>query len=220
MDDYRAGRLGNKPRRPGANAAVPADSIIVRFPPRRILIAGLPTDLLEPVATSFLGLRSRVALFTDDNAAGAHLAHDSGARHCPFDQAVTPGETFTRHLDRLFHDWHNLDIVITTPALAPAIHTAWANHTTRYPIPTDYRPRLITIAPHGALTPPPQPNDPTPSQPPQQEGDPTHFAPLLYHIATPAESPRLTTSLTKLLLYLTHPDTTYLHTPATFRLTP
>lgn len=197
MDDYRAGRLGVKQRRPACSSAgIPADAIIHRLPPLRILVAGLPAPLLDAVASAFLERRCKVAVFTGDAALGQQLAHDKGARHCPFDGPVAAGDIMTRHLDRLLHDWRNLDIIVATPALAPALLEAWTAHNTRYPIPTDYRPRIITVAPEDDTV---QVNTTNPEV-------------LIYHIISPDTA---ATSLASLALFLSLPSTTYLNSPST-----
>lgn len=197
MDDYRAGRLGVKQRRQACSSVgIPADAIIHRLPPLRILVAGLPVPMLDSVASAFLERRCKVAVFTDDAALGQLLAHDKGARHCPFDGPVAAGDIMTRHLDRLLHDWRNLDIIVATPALASALLEAWTAHNARYPIPTDYRPRFITVSPEGDIT---------------GSDSPVHDI-LIYHIIAPDSA---ATALADLALFLALPSTTYLNSPST-----
>ena len=137
MNDMRAGRL-----RPGAHRQS-------RPLARRVFVVGGIEGDARDVARKFLAAGCRVAVTGTDRAVGERMAHDEGVRFIP----VSSGEDIAQAFSGLLKAWRDVDIVIAdTKENFATVEALWKQHKERYPIPTDFQPRLLLLSDQSAIT--------------------------------------------------------------------
>lgn len=113
MDDYRSGRLA-KPSR--GTRSLPADAMILRYPPLRILIvAPGPDAMLEALLGQMRGVGFRVAFSCPASPQAVALGQKFGARFYP-----SGSFGVDRCLDDLKERWGGTDHILSSVPSAPA----------------------------------------------------------------------------------------------------
>lgn len=138
MEELRSGRL-NRPR---PRTAGPLDG-------KRAVVTPGAHGTGRQVAEALLAEGCRVAVFDADEQAGRQLAYAKGVRYCRTDagDAGSVAEAFRGVLKA----WRDVDIAVaveetTVDGTAEAIARVWEEHKRRFPIPSDYGCRLISVA--------------------------------------------------------------------------
>ncbi len=146
MEDLKAGRLSATPR--SASARPRKGTIGFAFPPRRVLIAASPDDTILEIIRNYQKAECRTALFDTDKDGGEALAYREGIRFSLVDR--DDAEALRTALADLLKAWRGIDIVVTDARAArcrEVLEEHLHSHHLRYPIPTDYACRLITLHP-------------------------------------------------------------------------
>lgn len=145
MEELRSGRLSqglsqraSAPRRNGM--------LQVPFPPKRVLVVGASECMGAVLCRKFHGVGCKVALFDADRETGERLAHDAGIRFYPVD--IDDEKDMEMAFGNLMAAWRDIDIIISAAEKVPLrlIANLWAAHRRKFPIPTEYGGRLITIS--------------------------------------------------------------------------
>lgn len=144
MEELRSGRLSQglsqratTPRRGGM--------LQVPFPPKRVLVVGASCGVGAVICRKYQSAGCKVAMFDADREAGERLAHDAGIRFHPVD--LDDEKDVEMAFGNLMAAWRDIDIIISATENAPLrlIAKLWAAHRRKFPIPTEYGGRLITI---------------------------------------------------------------------------
>lgn len=149
MEDLRNGKFASPGSfSPTSSANLSASSgrkgmLTFPFPSKRVLVAGNLDRLQEEIIYSFQRTGCRVACFSDNRETGEKLSH-GGVRFHPVDFDET-GNIET-NFGILMKAWRDLDImIICLPSCAMALFDLWSKHKQKFPIPSDYGGRIITI---------------------------------------------------------------------------
>lgn len=145
MEDIRLGKTASTA--PHRRQAPGAGRICFDFSPRRVLVTGGCNGIGETITDTYLRAGCKVAVFDTDSDKGFATARDKGIRFYPVD--ISDSEALTTAFANLLKAWRDIDIIVSnnTPDTALLLAQEWARHKRRYPIPSDYGGRLISILP-------------------------------------------------------------------------
>lgn len=146
MDDFRNGRLSGSKARPVAKGSLRRDESLAGK--RVVVIDGLQ-GIGGCVAKAFVDEGCRVAVVGGDPEEGGRLAYSMGVRFCRVDSF--DAEDVERALGEVLKAWRDVDIVVDAAigmegACAATVSDVWTEHKRRYPIPSDYGGRLLTVS--------------------------------------------------------------------------
>lgn len=139
MEDLRAGR-----RRAASPAAVMRPVLGMRLLPKRALVVGRNHRQAIAVAQALLTHGLKTAIWTTLRPEGEKLAAAYGARFYFLDPKNSDfiGDSF----QNLMQTWRDVDIIVNfVPEAAESLWKLWENHKRKYPIPSDFSPRIVNI---------------------------------------------------------------------------
>lgn len=141
MEELRSGRLSA----PGRSSAPSRKGLAqFPFPEKRVLVVGGANGVGLSIVKEYLRAGCRVAVFDSDKEKGDELALKDGIRfhHTDFSD---PDSTAVQ-ISALFKAWRDIDIVVCTlPEACRVIAMEWEEHKRKFPIPSEYGGRLITV---------------------------------------------------------------------------
>lgn len=142
MEEHRAGKTHSVSRRLSPSGARPG-TLTVKFPPRRVFVTGGAAGIGRAIVTAFRNAGCRVAFCDTDSKAGTATAQATGAQFHPCD--VTDADALTATVNRLLHDWGDIDIVINNVGISD-FNPLTETDTDRFDrvIDTNLRPAFIT----------------------------------------------------------------------------
>lgn len=141
MEDLRNGRISPSKSIPSSSGG--KGLLSFPFPAKRVLIVGSGNNLQMEIISSFKRNGCRVACFSDNREAGEKLMQ-TGVRFHPVDFDET-GDIET-NFSLLMRAWRDLDImIICYEPCCTALIDEWNRHKQKFPIPSDYGGRIITI---------------------------------------------------------------------------
>lgn len=141
MEELRSGRFSAPCR-----SSAPSRKGVAQFPfpEKRVLVVGGANGMGLSIVKEYLRAGCRVAVFDSDKEKGDELALKDGIRfhHTDFSDS----DSIAAHMSALLKAWRDIDIVVCTlPELCNVVAMEWEEHKRKFPIPSEYGGRLITV---------------------------------------------------------------------------
>lgn len=141
MEELRSGKT-TAPR--AASAGIRKGILQFPLPEKRVLVTGGAHAPGLAIAREFIRAGCRVAIFDPDTDAGHTLALNEGIRYHPAD--LSDSSATADAFRALLKAWRDVDIVVCADRDGcEAILSEWSAHKKRFPIPSDYGVRLISV---------------------------------------------------------------------------
>ena len=141
MDELRSGRLSTSGR-----TCAPSRKGLAQFsfPEKRVLVVGGADGVGLSIVKEYLRAGCRVAVFDSDEEKGNELALKDGIRF--HHTNLSDPDSTALQISALLKAWRDIDIVVCTlPETCNVIAMEWEEHKRKFPIPSEYGGRLITV---------------------------------------------------------------------------
>lgn len=147
FEEYAAAKAGRRAPHRMSPAGNRQGVVEFKFPRRRVVVAVPDADA---VIEAFCNAGCQVAFCGTDIDGGQAYAEAVGAQFNPVNEFCA--ETLCRAMSRVMKAWRDIEIVICTADMAPAITSHWRTLRSALPMEPDYG-RVVVIGPETAKIP-------------------------------------------------------------------